>query len=409
MSETFAPSTTDSPLDAGADAPDGEWLPWDDEGFLLDPYPWFARAQAEAPVFLDSSGTYVVTRYDDVLEFGKHPSMSVEPGWDQAGPWALARHTIIGRDEPDHTRLRRHTNRWFTPKVVREWVTTTAAVTAEILDELDANLVDGWHQLSVLPTHRTMCRVLQLPDEDADAVKEAMEQSMPMLRMRRRAGELEMAEGAFEFLVSRVEKFLEAKRQSPGDGMADELLAACARGDLSHEEMLATIAMFYGLGHMDVGYSVASGLHVFARRPDVYEAFRERPEVRDQVVNEIIRMDPPELSFYRTVTEDLTIRGIAIPSGALVRFMIGAANRDPEAFDHPDVFDFARPMARSRNLSFGLGPHTCAGQVISRAEVQTVYEVLAARFSRIELAGEVVMDNTDFSRHYKQLPLRLVP
>jgi len=409
MPNTFLSSASGSVPTSIGTAPAGEFLPWDDVAFLLDPYPWFARVQVEAPVFLDPSGVYVVTRYDDVLEFGRHPAMSVEPGWDQAGPWALARHTIIGRDEPDHTRLRRHTNRWFTPKLVREWVTTTADVTAEVLDGLDGDTVDGWHELSAVPTHRTMCRVLQLPDDEVHAVKEAMEQSMPMLRVRPRPGELEMAEEAFDFLVARVERMLVAKRAAPGDGLVDELLAAGARGELTEAELLATTAMFYGLGHMDVGYTVASGLLVFAKHPDVFDAFRASADVRDQIVNEVVRFDPPELSFYRTTTEDLSIRGVEIPGGSMVRFMIAAANRDAEVFDDPQVFDFNRPVEQSRNLSFGLGAHTCAGQVISRAEARTVFEVVASRFRRIELAGDVVMDNTDFSRHFKQLPLRLVP
>lgn len=390
-------------------APAGAFLPWDDAEFLLDPYPWFARVQEEAPVFLDPSGMYVVTRYADVMAYGKHPAMSVEPGWDQAGPWALARETIIGRDDPDHTRLRRHTTSWFTPKLVKEWVTTTAEVTRGILDELDDGVVDGWHQLAAIPTHRTMCRILGLPDHDVESVQVSMEQAMPMLRVHTRPGELEMAEAAFEFIIERVEGFIATKQETPGDGLADALLAAWGRGELSRQEMLATIAMFYALGHMDVGYSIASGLHQLARHPAVFDAFRDDAGLRDRIVNEVVRLDAPELSFYRTTTEAITIGGAAIPAGATVRFMIGAANRDSRIFDNPHDFDFLRPMDRSRNLSFGLGPHTCAGQVISRAEIRTVFEVIAERYRRIELAGEVVMDNNDFSRHYKRLPLRLVP
>ena len=107
-----------------------ERLPWDDPAFELDPYPWYARVQAESPVFVDERGVFVVTKYEDVMTFGKQPSMSVEPGWAQAGPWAVVRETMIGRDDPDHTRLRRQTNKWFTPKLVQNWVTTTTAVTS---------------------------------------------------------------------------------------------------------------------------------------------------------------------------------------------------------------------------------------------------------------------------------------
>lgn len=409
MTNDLSSSITSSTSAAAGAAPIGQFLPWDDPNFLQDPYPWFAEAQAKTPVYLDPSGMYVITRYDDVVEFGPHPVMSVEPGWDTAGPWAMTRHTIIGRDDPDHSRLRRQTNRWFAPKLVREWITTTAAVTEQILDERDGDTVDGWLQLSVLPTHRTMCRVLEVPDGEVDAVREAMEQSMPMLRVHTRPGEVEMAERAFAFLVERVDGFLEAKRNQPGEGLTDALLAALDRGEMTFDEMRATLLMFYGLGHMDVGYAIASCLLALAERPDVYETFRTQPELRDKIVNEVIRLDPPELSFYRTTLDQVTIKGIHIPADSSVRFMIGAANRDPSVFPEPDTFDYTRPTEPSRILSFGIGPHSCAGQGISRAQARTVLEVVAARYRRLEVAGEVVMDNTDFSRHFKQMPLRLIP
>ena len=401
-------SSTPSSAAAGA-APVGQFLPWDDPDFLLNPYPWFAEAQAKTPVYLDPSGTYVITRYDDVLEFGPHPAMSVEPGWDSAGPWAMARHTIIGRDDPDHARLRRQTNRWFAPKLVREWITTTAAVTEQVLEDRVDDRVDGWLELSVLPTHRTMCRVLEVPDGEVDAVRQAMEQSMPMLRVHTRPGEVEMAEDAFAFLVERLDGFLAAKRTQPGEGLTDALMAAVDRGEMTFEEMRATLVMFYGLGHMDVGYAIASCLLALAQRPNVYETFRTQPELRDKIVNEVIRLDPPELSFYRTTLEPVTIRGIHIPADSSVRFMIAAANRDPSVFPEPDTFDYTRPTEPSRILSFGIGLHSCAGQGISRAQARTVLEVVAARYRRLEVAGEVVMDNTDFSRHFKEMPLRLIP
>lgn len=389
--------------------PSGEYLPWDNQEFLLNPYPRFARVQEETPVYLDPSGAYVVMRYDDIVEFGRHPAMSVEPGWDQAGAWAMARDTIIGRDTPDHTRLRRQTNRWFAPKLVREWVSTTAEATAEVLDEFEGEIVDGFHQLAAIPTHRTMCRVLQVPEHSVDPVKEAMARSMPMLRVRPMPGDHEKADASFDYIGSRVDGFLEAERAEPSEGLINALLSASDRGEISSTEMRATIVMFYGLGHMDIGYTIASGLHAFAQLPEVYEAFRTQVDARDDIVNEIIRMNPAGWTFYRTNTEPVTIRGFEIPANSKIRFMIGAANRDSNVFENPHVFDFTRPPEHSRNLSFGVGTHTCAGQALARAEARTIFEVLAARYRAIELAGEVVMLNTDFSRHFKQLPLRLIP
>ncbi|MGV0807955.1 cytochrome P450 [Mycolicibacterium setense] len=384
-----------------------DYLPWDDPDFERDPYPWYARAQAEVPVLRDDTGSFVISRYDDIMEFGKHPAMSVEPGWDLAGPWSVARETVIGRDVPEHTRLRRQTNKWFTPKIVREWATTTAAVTNEVIDRMRSDTLDGWHDLSLIPTHRTMCRVLGFPDDDAEGVMAEMAATMPMLSARPRPGTLEVAEVGFGKLAERVNPLIEAKRTTPGNGLADALLEAQSRAEMSESEMRATILMLYSLGHMDVGYIIAAGLSILAQLPDVYDAFRRRPEVRDAIINEIVRYDPPELSFYRVTTDDVAIRGTEIAAGSTIRYLLAAANRDPEVFTDAQRFDYTRPMEQSRNLSFGMGVHSCVGQVISRAEARTVFEVVASRFRRIELAEPVEMDNTDFSRHFTKLTLRL--
>ena len=383
-------------------------LQWDDPEFELDPYPYYEVLQREAPVSVDETGAYLITKFDDVVEFGGDPRMSVEPGWDRAGPWAIASHTVIGRDDPDHARLRRQTNRWFAPKLVKDWVATTRAVTIELLDGLVGDQIDGWHDLSVVPTHRTMCRVLQVPDRDSDQIKVAMERSMPMLSARPRPGTVEMAQESFDFLAKSADEFLAKARARPGDSLVHALIEAQSRGEMSEAELRATVLVLYGLGHMDVGYIIASGLVVFAERPEVFQLFRTDPEMRYAIINEIVRLDPPELSFYRTTLEPVQIRGVDIPAGATVRFMIGAANRDSDVFPNPHDFDPRRPGEQSRHLSFGTGPHSCVGQVISRAEAMTVFEVLAERYSRIELVEPVVMKNNDFSRHFQRLSLRLV-
>ncbi|WP_053386676.1 cytochrome P450 [Leucobacter japonicus] len=385
---------------------DHEYFPWDDPAFERDPHPWYARAQAEVPVLREESGTYVVARYDDVMEFGLMPCMSVEPGWDAAGPWSLASATIIGTDPPEHTRLRRLTTKWFAPKAVRDWVTTTASVTREILEEKQGEEIDGWKDLSVLPTHRTMCRVLQVDDSEALEVMQEMTDTMPMLSALPREGTFEMAAVGFDKLTARVDAFL-ANLDEDSEGLMAALQDAAREGSLSLEEARATLIMLYSLGHMDVGYLIAAGLRTFAELPEVYQAYRENEDLRDAIINEVVRFDLPELSFYRTTLEDVTIRGVDIPADSRIRFMIGAANRDPDAFDDPHRFDFRRPQDRSRNLSFGLGPHTCAGQGYARAQARAIFDVVAERVQHIELAGAFEMDNTDFSRHYVTLPLRL--
>ncbi|CQD23252.1 hypothetical protein BN970_05721 [Mycolicibacterium conceptionense] len=66
--------------DPGPDCPRTEdYLPWQDEQLRVDPYPFYARALREAPVSIDWDGAYVLTKYEDLMHYGRLPSVVIEP------------------------------------------------------------------------------------------------------------------------------------------------------------------------------------------------------------------------------------------------------------------------------------------------------------------------------------------
>ncbi len=66
--------------------------------------------------------------------------------------------------------------------------------------------------------------------------------------------------------------------------------------------------------------------------------------------------------------------------------MLGAANRDPEAWDRPDAFDLTRQTMGQ--LALGAGVHMCIGQMIARLEGEAVLKAMIARVKTLELTGE---------------------
>lgn len=385
------------------------YLPWTDPQFRLDPYPWYARLRADHPVFEIAPNSFVLTRYRDVMACATHPAMTVKEAWKDAGPWkANVMHAVIGLDPPEHGTMRRFTNQWFGPKAVRDWVETTRAETRRVLDGVGADgIVEGWMDLSVRPTHQTMARVLGITSDGEHEVAHAMEEAMQMLSAVPNPGDVERAAAAFDILGQRIDRALGQLEERPGTGLADALLAASQNGQMTRESARATTILLYALGHMDVGYMVVSGLHQFTRIPGLFRAFRDDPAIRAAIIEEMIRIDPPELSFVRHATEDVNIGGVAMAAGAQIRCMMGAANRDPEIFANPDAFDYARPPEASRNLSFGSGIHNCAGQILARAEMTAIFETIAERYETIDLAGEPEIGHHDFARSYQKLPLKL--
>ena len=85
--------------------------------------------------------------------------------------------------------------------------------------------------------------------------------------------------------------------------------------------------------------------------------------------------------FPRKVMRDTVLHGTELPAGTQLHVAIGAANRDPERWDHPDRYDIHRPYQRS--VAFGAGVHSCLGQHVARQEIATALGALFERFPNI--------------------------
>ena len=77
-------------------------------------------------------------------------------------------------------------------------------------------------------------------------------------------------------------------------------------------------------------------------------------------------------------TADVEIDGRRIRRGQFCVLLLGAANRDPEAFAEPDRLDVGR--SECRHLSFGQGIHFCLGAGLARLEAQVALGSLLRRF-----------------------------
>jgi cytochrome P450 len=102
--------------------------------------------------------------------------------------------------------------------------------------------------------------------------------------------------------------------------------------------------------------------------------------------------------------EPAELDGRVIGRGESVLTLIGAANRDPEAFDRPDVFDLHRD-GTTDNLSFSSGIHYCAGQPLARLELTIALQLLAERMPGLARAGKVERRNSNIIRGPIRVPV----
>jgi cytochrome P450 len=120
------------------------------------------------------------------------------------------------------------------------------------------------------------------------------------------------------------------------------------------------------------------------RRPDQEDLLRSDPEQLETAVEEFLRFESPVQMTSRIVLEDLELGGVALRAGQHVDVLLGAANRDPQAFAHPERLDVRR--SPNPQLALGSGAHTCLGAGLARLEGQIALRLLLERYPRLRLA-----------------------
>ena len=141
------------------------------------------------------------------------------------------------------------------------------------------------------------------------------------------------------------------------------------------------------------------------RAPDQLALLRQQSDLIGPAVDELLRFDGPVQISQRVVVEDMAIAGQAVQAGDELLLVLGAANRDPDAFPDPHRLDVTRDARK--HVAFGGGIHHCLGGVLARMECQIALEGLLKRFDRIELAGETVRRPTFTLRGLEKLPVAL--
>ena len=161
--------------------------------------------------------------------------------------------------------------------------------------------------------------------------------------------------------------------------MGRGIFDAEARGDIPAGTAGHIIHQYLGAGIDTTVAAIGNVVALFAAHPDQLALVREDPSLVPAAFNEVLRYWAPVHAWGRRATRDVEIDGAVVPAGAQVAILFGAGNRDPRHYDDPDAFLVERNPVD--HLSFGYGPHGCAGQGLARLEAHAVIAALARRVS----------------------------
>ena len=325
------------------------------------------------------------------------------------GPLSDAiRKNIIATEGDDHRRLRNLVNPAFNSReadrrrpAMREhlaelWQRIAAEGRCEFVGEFAK-----WYPSLMIAT------VVGAPAEDADRLHNwAMwfqRQFDPAAIMADRDG----IERAIVEFADYADALIERRRDDPGDDLVSTLLTATHEGDrLSEDECLNLIMNVLAGGVDTTQAQLAQAIRLFAVHPEQWRLLRERPELVEGAVEEVLRFEPITPFTARMTVEDVAFGDVEIPAGTVLMISTFTANRDPESIADPLSFDITADRGRERPMTFGAGIHNCLGANLARAELQEALGFLAPRIDELELDGEVEYGSVAGVYGLERLPIR---
>jgi cytochrome P450 len=354
-----------------------------DEATRRDPYPLYARARREHPVFRHRAFPVVsVFRFADCQAILKDAAT-----WSNVFPPPpnLPRDedftpSLIGTDPPAHTRLRGLVNQAFTPRIIRQLEPRLVEVANGLLGEaVRAGTVDLVEALAYPLPVIAIAEIIGIPPEDRAQFKVWSDAAVENLG----TGLLvppttEQIERQREIIRQMREYFLplvEERRVEPREDLLSGLVAAEAEGSkLEFDEMIQMLILLLVAGNETTTTLIGNAVLALLDHPDQLERLRADRELLPTAVEEVMRFASPVQLDPRRATRDTEIDGVEIEAEQVLITWLGSANRDEEVFVAPEVFDVGRKD--NRHLGFGFGQHFCLGANLARLEARVAVGAL---------------------------------
>ena len=384
------------------------------------PHDQFDRLREEAPVYFHpeahDTGFWALTKYEDVkavshdsATFSSELGGTFIPTADEEALASL-RLTILNMDPPKHFRYRRLVSKGFTPRMITQLVEDIERRAARVVDNVcekgEAEFVE---EIAAQVPVQVICQMIGLQPE----VWPRMITLSNHLIGSRDDPDYQELEGGPNAAAMEVYMMCDSvaadRRANPRDDIMTLLVNAEIDGErLNDAELNLFFITLIVAGNETTRNLINHAMLALIEHPEQAERLRQDPSLWDSAVEEMLRWGASIHNFRRTATRDTEIRGVPIREGDKVVMYYAAANRDPEVFADPHVFDVGRTP--NEHVTFGGGgEHFCLGASLARAEIKATMRQVVERLPDMELAGTPNRLHSDFVNGIKTMPVRFTP
>lgn len=364
-----------------------------------NPHPMLKTMREDCPVFRDEMAkVWLLSRYRDVREtvndrsFVRHPTKAEEGSLSARFVEERQERgtSILFLDDPDHARIRQPLAKAFYARINRMRPEIEAMIDAILERAPSSGPFDLMAEIAVPVPVLVIARILGVDEARLDDFRQWSEEVILGLNPVRTPEEDEALIRGAHALDAYFAELMEARRKAPQDDLVSDMvqLQASGEADISDGELRNNLEALLVGGNLTTTDLIGNGVWLFLTHPEQLEALRSDPALAGQAVEEVLRYEAPVSITSRILPDDRAVGGCPMKARQPVWMSLAGANRDPDIFSAPDVFDIT--AKRASHVAFGGGPHICIGAPLARIEARHVYLKLFERYPHLKLAGEAL-------------------
>lgn len=385
-----------------------------DPRVIDDPYPVYVELRAAGRLARGSAGQWVVSHHADVARLLKdrrlghrYPAEYHEFSNGSGPANDFLQRIVLDQDPPTHTFWRRIMQQSFSPALMRRLDDYVAGQVDELMAAArERGHLDVVDDLAFPLPVTVVCELLGIPDVDRAAVRPHAVELAKAFALYVPPEEREGAHAAVTWLRGYIKSLIDERSVRPSHDLIGNLLALERETpELDRETLVDNVVFLFFAGFETTTNLISTTWSALLTNPGQLRLLRERPELAERTVEEMLRYDAPIQATARYVKEPVEIDGRTIRAGRILVLLLGAANHDPECFDRPEEVDITRDP--NPHVSFGGGPHHCLGAALARVEGRAVARWLAGAAEQPQPAGEIVRRPSVTFRGYRSIPVSL--
>ena len=358
----------------------------DYDEFSKDPYPVLSQLRDTAPIsFVPQLNAILMSKHEDIFICEKNISIfsSIQPDGLMT---RLMGQNMMRKDGEEHKKERHIIFPTVSPKTTQNvWKQKFIDHTKEILDSLsdqrEINLVNEFAKPVSAEALKIITGLTNMTWQEMDRVSQGMIDGCANYSQNKQVEEnCHNCTASIDFHIQdRLEQDL---------GSDPSLLSVFKAKNVTFETISANIKLAISGGQNEPRDAIAGTIATLLQNPNQLEKIFNGAFNWLRAFEEYARWMSPIGMSPRRIAKDFSYKGFNFFENDRVFLMFGSANRDEEIFENAEKFKLDRNLARA--ISFGAGPHFCAGAWISKTLIAEVaIPMIFEKFPSIKLLSGV--------------------